>query len=112
MTFDDLYKERSIELCIVVTNLNLNRATLCHAKTTPDMPIRDAVRMSMSIPIYFQACRYSTPGAQHKDIYVDGGVLNNYPLNCFDGWGFSMDPKDCFIKKLQPIENIGRILEK
>jgi len=112
MTFDDLYKERSIELCIVVTNLNLNRATLCHAKTTPDMPIRDAVRMSMSIPIYFQACRYSTSGAQHKDIYVDGGVLNNYPLNCFDGWGLSMDPKNSFVKKLHPIENIGRILEK
>lgn len=45
-----LYKKTGNELCIVVTNVNHMVEEYCHVKTTPDMPIRLAVRMSMSIP--------------------------------------------------------------
>ena len=38
------------ELCVVVTNLNQMSTEYCHPKTTPDMPVRMAVRMSMAIP--------------------------------------------------------------
>ncbi len=34
------------------------------------------------------------------EFYVDGGVLNNYPIDCFDGWWLSMDSKDTFFKKV------------
>eukprot|EP00058_Branchiostoma_floridae_P025461 XP_002610951.1 hypothetical protein BRAFLDRAFT_105617 [Branchiostoma floridae] len=50
ITFKQLYKMRGIELCIVVTNLDQQTEEYCHVKTTPDLPIRKAVRMSMSIP--------------------------------------------------------------
>ena len=49
-TFKQLYDLTGKELCIVVTNLNLMDAEYCHVKTTPNMPIRMAVRMSLSIP--------------------------------------------------------------
>lgn len=45
-----LYEATGKELCIVVTNLNHMIEEYCHVKTTPNMPIRLAVRMSMSIP--------------------------------------------------------------
>lgn len=44
------YKKTGLELCIIVTNVNHMTEEYCHVKTTPDMPIRTAVRMSMAIP--------------------------------------------------------------
>jgi NTE family protein len=38
-----------------------------------------AVRMSMSIPGFFEAVRFN------GDIYVDGGISWNYPIDLFDG---------------------------
>ena len=34
------------------------------------------------------------------EYYVDGGVLNNYPIDCFDGWWLSMDRDDAFFRKV------------
>lgn len=49
-SFFQLYEKTGKELCVVVTNLNHMTEEYCHVKTTPDMPIRLAVRMSMAIP--------------------------------------------------------------
>lgn len=46
---------------------------------TPRMCVADAVRISMSIPLFFAAKR-----SIRGDIYVDGGVLDNYPVKLFD----------------------------
>jgi NTE family protein len=43
------------------------------------MAIADAVRISMSLPLFFTAVRNA-----RKDVYVDGGVLINYPVKLFD----------------------------
>lgn len=66
------------ELYVVSTNLSKQKYMVFSNETTPDLPIRDAVRMSMSIPLYFQAFLNA------KDIMVDGGVSYNYPINLFD----------------------------
>ena len=42
------------------------------------MAVRQAVRISMSIPVFFQAVRLD------GDVLVDGGYLNNYPIWYFD----------------------------
>jgi NTE family protein len=44
------------------------------------MALAEAVRISMSIPLFFAAVRY---GAD-DDVYVDGGVIRNYPIKLFD----------------------------
>ncbi|PVD30055.1 hypothetical protein C0Q70_09316 [Pomacea canaliculata] len=110
ITFLDVYKQFGKELCIVVTNLNQMSIEYFHPKTTPNVPVRLAVRMSMSIPGLFMALRHSYHG--EKDIFVDGGVLCNYPIHCFDGWWLSMDPADSFLKRLQPLDNIHRLLDR
>ncbi len=45
-----LYKKNGCELCVVVSNVNQMDCQYCHVKTTPDMQIREAVRMSISLP--------------------------------------------------------------
>jgi hypothetical protein len=35
-----------------------------------------------------------------NDVYLDGGILCNYPLHVFDGWWLSLKPEDTFVKKL------------
>lgn len=43
------------------------------------MPIVDAVRISMSLPVFFASVRND-----RNDVLVDGGVLVNYPVKLFD----------------------------
>ena len=37
------------------------------------------------IAVFFQAFRRDLHGCGHVDTYVDGGLLCNYPVSCFDG---------------------------
>ncbi|ESO99707.1 hypothetical protein LOTGIDRAFT_238744 [Lottia gigantea] len=109
ITFKQLYKMTGKELCICVTNVNHMVATYCHVKTTPSLPVRQAVCMSMSLPGYFQAVKITNMG--ETDVYVDGGLLCNYPIHCFDGWFLSMDPEDSFFEKFQPLSNISHLYD-
>ncbi|MBF2029939.1 MAG: patatin-like phospholipase family protein [Oscillatoriales cyanobacterium C42_A2020_001] len=48
-----------------------------------DMPVAQAIRMSMSIPFFFEPVQLKAPsGVTHY--IVDGGVLSNYPVWLFD----------------------------
>ena len=47
---DQVYDKYDCELCLVITNINAMMSEYCHPKTTPDMTILSAVRMSMSFP--------------------------------------------------------------
>ncbi|XP_076470074.1 uncharacterized protein LOC143300350 [Babylonia areolata] len=110
ITFKEVMEKFDRELCVVVTNLNQMSTEYCHPKTTPDMAVRLAVRMSMSIPALFSATKYTNHG--QTDVFVDGGVLCNYPIHCFDGWWLSMKPEDSFLKRLQPLDHLPRLLDR
>lgn len=110
ITFEDLYKLNGKELCIIVTNLNQMDAEYCHVKTTPKMTIRTAVRMSMAIPGIFCAVQYRRFGTISH--YVDGGMICNYPIHCFDGWYLSLKLEDSFLRRLQPLENLAKLWDK
>ncbi len=61
-------------------------------ETFPQMKIKDAVRISMSIPLYFEAIFMTKTGViiQHPKIkegyhvMVDGGLIANFPIRLFD----------------------------
>ncbi|XP_041478262.1 uncharacterized protein LOC121426149 isoform X1 [Lytechinus variegatus] len=109
-TFKDLYDKTGKELCVVVTNLSTMMEEYCHVKTTPNMPIRTAVRMSISAPFVFVPVKRQHMG--RTDLYIDGGVLCNYPVHCFDGWWLSMKPEDSLLKRMQPLEDAAKLLTK
>src|SRR5690606_11605033 len=68
------------DLYVVGTNLSTGYAEFFSHERHPDMPLIEAVRISMSIPLFFAARRFGP----RKDVYVDGGVILNYPVKLFD----------------------------
>ncbi|NDD65671.1 MAG: patatin [Acidobacteria bacterium] len=79
-TFQDLKSKNRPDLYLIGTNLSTGFSEVFSAERHPDMALATAVRISMSIPLFFAAVRH---GAR-KDIYVDGGVQLNYPIKLFD----------------------------
>jgi len=49
-----------------------------------DLPVAEAVRMSMSIPVFFDPVIQANPKDGRKHMLVDGGMLSNYPIWLFD----------------------------
>jgi len=81
--FVEKYKELNFKrLHIFGTNLSQQAVQEFSYETTPDIAVADAARISMSIPFFFEARYFQQNG--HNDIYCDGGVLNNYPIDTFD----------------------------
>ena len=83
-TFSDFKNQGFRDLFIVVTNVSRQRAEIFSTDHTPDVAVADAVRMSMSIPIYFEALRFDGKNFGAGDFYVDGGLYYNFPVHIFD----------------------------
>jgi predicted acylesterase/phospholipase RssA len=117
VTFAQLLERTGRELCVPVTNVSRMSIEYCHPKTTPNMPVRVAVTVSMSLPVLMRPYRvFRTLGTgsgswNEEDLYTDGGVLNNYPLRAFDGWWLSMRPEDTFLRRLQPFSQIEQLAD-
>ena len=78
-TFGDLKEAGRPDLYVYGTNLSTRFGEVFSYEHTPTMRIADGVRISMSIPLFFAAFRNL-----RGDVYVDGGVLNNFPIKLFD----------------------------
>ncbi len=78
-TIREYFPELNIKnICLTGTNYTDQKLEVFSIEKTPDMPIDVAVRISMSIPWAFKSVMYN--GKE----YVDGGCLNNYPMEIFD----------------------------
>jgi len=62
-------------LQIGVTNLTKNKFELLNNVTSPELPIHTAISASIAIPFIFE------PIIINNDIYCDGGVLDNLPID-------------------------------
>src|SRR2546426_4218689 len=49
-----------------------------------ELEVALAVRMSMSIPIFFKPVRIENASTNHEHLIVDGGILSNFPVWLFD----------------------------
>jgi NTE family protein len=52
-----------------------------------ELEVAWAVRMSMSIPIFFEPVRWKHPATGKEHVLVDGGMLSNFPVWLFDSDG-------------------------
>lgn len=77
ITLEELYNYNSIDFHMYTTNLNASIPTKVDIsyKTHPDLELYKAIAMSMAFPLIF------TPICYKNDCYIDGGLLNNFPLN-------------------------------
>lgn len=78
-TFGDLYRDKGFNLIITAVNLNRKKLVYFYHETYPDLPIREAIRMSTSVPFLY------IPYIYNNEYYVDGGTLNTYLIEVFDG---------------------------
>jgi len=78
-TFRDLKEAKKPDLYVYGTNLSTHFSEVFSIEHSPDMRLKDAVRISMSLPLFYTAIRNA-----RKDVFVDGGLLNNFPVKLFD----------------------------
>ena len=78
-------------LYLVSSNLSRQRReTYSHQHESADkLRVVDAVRRSMSIPLFFACSR-----GDGRDVIVDGGLTWNYPVNLFDDEEYVADPNN------------------
>ena len=92
ITFEELRQAGFKDLYITGTSLNKQRPVVFSYDTYPKMKIKDAVRISISIPLYFEPVYMDSAGTifsrpkqkQGLDVMVDGGILENFPIHIFD----------------------------
>jgi NTE family protein len=97
LTFEELYnlskKNPSYkDLFLTGTDLTQQKMVIFCKDTYPNMEVRTAVRISMGIPLYYQAVVLDKDGTiihkkkeYHKgSVMVDGGILGNFPIHVFD----------------------------
>lgn len=92
ITFEELYQNGFKGLYITGTSLTKQKPVIFSQETFPKMKVRDAVRISSSIPLYFEPVFIDSAGTilyhpkqkQGLDVLVDGGIVENFPIHIFD----------------------------
>lgn len=90
--FSQLREKGYKDLYVTATCINKQKQIIFSAETYPQMKIKDAVRISMSIPLYFEAVFIDNEGKVYNnknekeglDVVVDGGIIGNFPISMFD----------------------------
>ena len=82
-TFKEFVEAGGKDIIVFASNLNEQNINEFSSHQTPDCILAEAVRASMSIPLFFKSWKFSN-GIPNDHIYVDGGVMFNYPLSFFD----------------------------
>ena len=121
ITFGELHNQKAEkhykDLYVTGTDLTYQRLRVFSYETYPDMKIKDAVRISMSVPLYFEpvyindygkVCSRNEAGSIH--LMADGGLLSNYPIQLFDDKKYG----NCVAtgNTIENTETLGLILEK
>ena len=74
ITFIELYNLTKKELIVTGTCLNNSCVDYFNYKTTPDIAVYEAIRISTCFPLYFNSCSFNSK------TYVDGALAEYYPV--------------------------------
>jgi len=101
------------------TNITQQQLQIFSWQHTPLMQLKTAVHISGCIPVYFKPVAINTLGQEVSikknknayDLYVDGGMLCNYPINMFDTCLHGSNPLLCEEVKFNS-QTLGLKLER
>lgn len=82
-TFADFRDKGCKDLYVFASDLNTKGLKVFSNDDSPHVVVAEAVRASMSIPLFFDAWTFNN-NIPNDHLYVDGGVLYNYPVTYFD----------------------------
>jgi predicted acylesterase/phospholipase RssA len=74
LTLFQLYRKSGVFLEICGFNMQKQKTVYFSHNNYPEMPLQKALLISCNIPILFEPVEFQ------GDLYIDGGVLDNYPL--------------------------------
>ena len=74
----DLYKKTNKKLILCTVCLNNKEIVYVSHENFPNLDILTAMRMTTAVPLLFPPVLYD------NKIYIDGGILNNFPIDIFD----------------------------
>lgn len=77
ITFAELYEKTKINFIITGVCVNDKKLYYISHETFPNMKILIGLRITSSVPFYFVPVLYD------KKLFIDGGVMNNYPIDIF-----------------------------
>jgi NTE family protein len=85
ITLYELYRATGQHLIVTTTSLNTYETLYLSRSSYPNMKVVDAVRASIIYPFVFQPIIMRDPALSYGHrILVDGGLLDNFPLNACD----------------------------
>ena len=77
ITLQQLFDITKKKLMIATVCLNTQQICYISYENHPNLPLCLAIRMSISIPIYY------TPVIHNNMYYIDGGFIDNYPIGLY-----------------------------
>ena len=95
VTWADFAKKTGKDVSVVTTDVTDKEMVVLNARTAPNVPVAESVRMSMSIPFVWREMIWKPEWGTYRllngsgqmvervkasHIFVDGGVLSNFPL--------------------------------
>ena len=92
ITFRELHSITGKTLVTATTNITRECVEYVSHETYPDLPVYLGIKMSGSIPFYF------TPVEWQGCLYVDGALIDNFPIKNFD----LNETLGMYIKQLNP----------
>lgn len=79
ITLQEFYNWNKIDIHFYCVELNNFEKVNINYETNPELKLIDAIKMTSAIPIFFP------PMIINNKIYVDGGIMCNYPIkDCID----------------------------
>lgn len=111
INFREFYNLTGVELVITGANITKHRPAVFSRRHTPYFPVAEAVGISMNLPVLFKPVVVEAnvdvgPLNRRTDDYhgmwIDGGILNNFPLHAFDHLMPEVSPR---YPGLKPLHN-------
>jgi len=98
ITFEEHYILTKKKITFIGTNYTKGEEVAFNYELTPKMSVLTAIRISISIPIVF------TPVLYQDDYYIDGGLVNNFPIKyCNPETTLGLYIKNCISNKMDNI---------
>ncbi|MEM8829199.1 MAG: patatin-like phospholipase family protein [Cyanobacteria bacterium P01_G01_bin.19] len=111
INFRTFFELTGVDLVITGANISRHKPAVFSMRHTPDFPVAEAVGISMNLPFLFKPVHVeaSVPVGQYNlgeddyhGMWIDGGILNNFPLHAFDFLSPSISTKYPNLKPLNP----------
>jgi len=92
VTFSQFFAMTGVDLVITGVNVTRKRPMYFSVTHTPEFPVIEAVQISMNVPFVFKPIwvdhevdkKNPLKRIAYNGFWVDGGMLNNYPILAFD----------------------------